>query len=538
MRRGLGLFGALGAFVIATATLVAGPSTAANGWDKPPGSSDGPDGVPRINWTTCTDEFLQSIGAECGTLRVPLDYDEPDGRKVTLALSRLKHTVPERDFQGAMLVNPGGPGGSGLQFSFLGLLMPDDVRAAYDWIGFDPRGVGASTPSLSCIPDYFAGPRPDYDIDASHTKAQWRKRSKGYADACATAGGDLLDHVKTIDTVRDMNSIRAALRSPKLNFYGFSYGTYLTQVYTTTFPWRVGRMVLDPNVDPRQVWYRANLDQDVAFETVIDLFFDWIARHSATYQLGSTAAEDEAAYYTARAELAASPMGVLGPSELSDAVLPAGYLQAFWPDIAQALSDLVVRDDPAALIAWYESFDDPGNDNGYAMYLATECTDQNWPRLHRLIRDSRALDVDNPFLSWANAWFNAPCTFWRGEAATSKPYVHGKAPLLLVSETLDGATPYSGSLEVRRRFPNSVLIATDGGTTHANSLAGNACVDEPIFAYLRDGTLPARDGGPGAADVVCAPLPEPEPVVAVPAPAAAAGATDLQSKLRSAVSRR
>ncbi len=514
MRRSISM---LAAVLVAAGTVSTGPVATATAHDR-----DEPD-RDAVSWSTCDDPFLVEIGAQCATLDVPLDYRHPSRGTVTLALSRLEHTASRRDYQGIMLANPGGPGGSGLAFSFLGLLMPDDVRAKYDWIGFDPRGVGSSSPALSCQPDYLAGPRPDYDIGLSPTKGQWLTRARGYADACAAAGGELLNHLTTVDNVRDMNSIRAALGTPKLNFYGFSYGTYLAQVYATLFPRRTGRMVLDASVNPGRVWYDANIDQDIAFETVIGLFFAWVAKYDGVYGLGSTAAEVEQAYYDERAALTTSPIGALGPDELTDALLIPGYVQQLWPDLAQALSDLVVRDDPAAMTGWYQAFDGPGSDNGYAMYLATVCTDKKWPRINRLLRDSAAVDVGHPFFTWGNAWFNAPCSWWRGHARRPVD-VHGNQPLLLIDETLDAATPFPGSLEVRGRFPLSALIAVDGGTTHANSLAGNPCVDEPIFAYLRDGTLPARDGdGVGGSDVTCVPLPEPVPAAAA-ATAAGAGA--------------
>jgi len=109
-----------------------------------------------------------------------------------------------------------------------------------------------------------------------------------YADDCDRAGSRLLDHVKTIDSVRDMNAIRVALGASQLNYYGYSYGTYLGQVFATQYPTRVRRMVLDSNVDPRRVWYDANLDQDVSFETVIQLFFKWVARYDSVYGLGGS----------------------------------------------------------------------------------------------------------------------------------------------------------------------------------------------------------------------------------------------------------
>ncbi len=180
-----------------------------------------------------------------------------------------------------LFVNPGGPGGSGLGLSVLGPIISEDfgrkdAGGAYDWIGFDPRGVGDSRPSLSCDPGYFGPDRPEYVPRTPELYQVWQGRSAGYAEACGRAGGRLLDHMRTTDAARDMNQIRKALGVRRINYYGFSYGTYLAQVYTKLFPNRMRRMVLDSNVDPRRAWYRANLDQDVAFDRNIGLFFDWI----------------------------------------------------------------------------------------------------------------------------------------------------------------------------------------------------------------------------------------------------------------------
>ena len=207
---------------------------------------------PPIQWGTCASRGLQARGAECGFLTVPLDYKNPGGTKIKLAVSRIKHK--SANYQGIMLTNPGGPGGSGLTLSVLGEFIPDGVGSDYDWIGFDPRGVGSSQPALACDPEYNTYDRPDYRPTSASIEAFWLAKTKAYAQACATAGGALLNHLKTTDNVQDMDSIRKALGADKINYYGFSYGTYLGQVYSTLYPNRVRRMVLDSNVDPRGVW--------------------------------------------------------------------------------------------------------------------------------------------------------------------------------------------------------------------------------------------------------------------------------------------
>ena len=270
-----------------------------------------------------------------------------------------------------MLVNPGGPGGSGLVLSFLGEFVPKGAGNYYDWIGFDPRGVGSSVPSLSCKPYYFAGPRPQYTPINVDVEKTWLARSKSYATACGKDGGDLLNHLTTIDAAKDMDTIRKALGAKQINYYGFSYGTYLGQVYSTMFPTHMRRMVLDSNVDPRKVWYQANLDQDIAFERNIHIWFAWVAKYDSVYHLGKTEAAVERLWYAEQNKLQVKPAGgKVGPDEWIDIFLYAGYYQQTWLDLGNLFSTWVHAHDVKALVAEYRSAEAPGDDNGFAMYAA------------------------------------------------------------------------------------------------------------------------------------------------------------------------
>ncbi len=490
--------------------------------------------TPAIAWGRCADEGLRSRGAECGFLSVPLDHAKPSGTKIELAVSRIRHTTPTS--QGVMLVNPGGPGGAGLTLSVLGDYVPGDAGKAYDWIGFDPRGVGASRPALACDGDYAGYDRPPYVPATAAIEKAWLARAAGYARACDKAGGALLDHLKTIDTVRDMEIIRRALGAGQINFYGFSYGTYLGQVYATLYPQRVRRMVLDGNVDPRRVWYDANLDQDLAFDSNIKIYFAWLARHDAVYHLGKTGAAVEKLFYATQARLTAKPAaGVIGPAEFTDVFLQAGYYVFGWEAVAGAFAAWVHDKDPEPLRALYDQGNpqSDGSDNGYAVYLGVQCTDAQWPTSwQRWKRDNWRIHEIAPFETWGNAWYNAPCLFWGAPAGTPVRVDGSKAPpMLLISETLDAATPFRGSLEVRKRFPRSVLVEGVGGTTHAGSLFGNACVDDTIAAYLRTGALPNRVKA-DTSDLRCGPLAPPDPSAAAAKRAAQPlSRADLQKRI-------
>ncbi|WP_433300182.1 alpha/beta hydrolase [Actinoplanes sp. CA-030573] len=472
-------------------------------------------GDPQLTWGTCSDPSLVARKAQCGFVTVPIDYKNPDGPTLQLAISRIKHTVPDDKYQGIMLVNPGGPGAKGQGLAVLGSLVPKGAGDAYDWIGFDPRGVGASKPQLSCDSDYAGYRRPDYLPRTAAIETAWLKRAEGYAKDCAKAGGPLLDHLKTQDSVRDMESIRLVLGATQINFYGFSYGTYLGQVYATTYPSRVRRMVLDGVVNSSRVWYDSNLDQDIAFDRNIKIYFNWVAKYDRIYHLGRTGRAVEKRYYAERAKLAAEPAaGVIGPSELTDVFLQAGYYVFGWEEIAQAFSAWVRKHDPQLLKKLYDKNNpqEKGADNGYAIYLGVQCTDAQWPVSWTKWRsDNWAVHRRAPFETWANAWYNAPCRNWAGKPGIPTT-VSGEtvAPILLMSETLDAATPFDGALEARKRFPRSALIEGVNGTTHAGSLFGDECVDDTIAAYLATGKLPKRLKGERS-DKRCPAIPKPNP---------------------------
>ncbi|SCF28717.1 alpha/beta fold hydrolase [Micromonospora mirobrigensis] len=492
-----------------------------------------------IAWGECVSPGLARRGGQCGFVEVPLDYDHPTGQKIKLAVSRIAHKTSDADYQGVMLVNPGGPGGSGLTLSVLGEYVPNGAGEAYDWIGFDPRGVGSSEPALSCDGDYFGYNRPYYVPVTPALERTWLKRSEGYAKACTAAGGDLLDHLKTTDTVKDMDVIRKALGRQQINYYGFSYGTYLGQVYATLFPERVRRMVLDGNVDPRDVWYDANLNQDVAFDRNIKIYFDWIAGNDAIYHLGNTGAKVERRFYAEQLKLLRHPAGgVIGPDEWSDIFLQAGYYVYGWEEVAQAFAGWVHDGDWQTLKQLYDDGNPqgPGADNGFAVYLGVQCTDVQWPKSWNKWRvDNWRTFLRAPFETWGNAWFNAPCRYWSGEVGKPVKVDGGKVGgILLINETLDAATPYPGALEVRSRFPKAVLVEGVGGTTHSGSLSGVACTDDTIAAYLATGALPERVDG-RRSDVRCDPVPRPVPAGAAArsagpnlAPAGDLGRRELQ----------
>lgn len=465
---------------------------------------------PPIHWGTCSDQRLKDAHAKCGMLTVPLDYAKPGGTKIKLAVSRIKHTAAKS--QGVMLVNPGGPGGSGLGLSRLGAYVPKNGGAPYDWIGFDPRGVGSSRPSLSCDGQYFAAGRPGYVPTTQQVEDYWQAKAAGYAADCQAANAALLRHTDTRTWVKDMESLRKALGQKKINYYGFSYGTYLGQVYATQHPDRVRRFVFDGVVNPQDVWYDANLEQDKQFDRNIDTFFDWVASNDSTYGLGTDGAAVRQIYYDVLQQLTDNPEPDFGPADWNDVFVGAAYYVYGWDDTAHVLV-AAARGDLGPAKDHYGDPTGPGADNTYANYLAVQCADAPWPADWSTWQDDNdALYADFPFLTWNNAWYNAPCRTWPAPSGTPVKVDGSKAPpILLIEETNDAATPWAGAIEVRKLFRRSVLIEGVGGTTHAGSLSGVGCVDNRIAAYLKTGALPDRTAGNGHSDVQCQPVPPPDP---------------------------
>ena len=485
-----------------------------------------------IAWGRCADATLRQERAQCGYVSVPLDYSDPAGPRVRLAVSRIQHSA--RDYQGLVLVNPGGPGVPGLDSAanLRAVLLAEGFNAAardYDWIGFDPRGVGASRPALTCIPNYFSGDRPDY-VPRTHTLLErWLARSAAYARACQTHSplqSMLLQSMTTRDVALDLDSIRQALGQRQITYYGFSYGTYLGQVYATLFPSRVRRLILDSNVDPRTVWYRFNLGQDVPFDRNENLWFGWLARHQQAFGLGASGRAVRSLFYATERRLERRPAGgKIGPDEWVDAFLNVAYSDQNWSYMGQIFSAWIHKQDhaTAALIELYQAADSPGHDNAYAAFLAIQCTDAPWPRQWSTwSRDDWAIYRRAPLATWANAWFNGPCIYWPAPSSQPVPVDGSRIhSALLIDETLDAATPFEGSLEVRRLFPHAVLLAEPGGTNHAYSLTGDRCVDHTIAAYLATGSLPPRKTH-AEWDKTCAPPRQPAAFSATADMAAAA----------------
>jgi pimeloyl-ACP methyl ester carboxylesterase len=466
-----------------------------------------------LTWHPCT---VSGAPIQCATLSVPLDYRHPGGRKISLALSMVAATAPASSQLGDLLVNPGGPGGSGRGLATdVAYGLDRSVSSRYNVIGFDPRGVGASKPTLLCDPAFFSGTRPDYIPGSKRAEQVLVNRARTYAADCQRKFGWLLPFMTSEDVARDMDSIRAALGQQKISYFGYSYGTYLGQVYGTLFPHRVRHMVLDSVVDPAGAWYADNVAQDYAFEGRMLAFFGWVAAHDSAYHLGTTRAQVDHAWYQARSRLKAHPVAgpsgpLIGADEFDDTFLQGGYSNSLWPALATALAQYLHSGATRQLVFVFKAAG-AQDENEFAVYNAVECADVAWPRnWAKWDTDARHIYRKAPFQAWDNTWFNAACAFWpvHGPAKPFGVNGAGLPPVLMIQGTLDAATPYAGAQRAHRLLPSARMVVVQGGGNHGQSLSQppNACVNGYLSRYLATGAVPTH---PGQVNATCPALPPP-----------------------------
>ncbi|MFF1376190.1 alpha/beta hydrolase [Streptomyces sp. NPDC058308] len=524
MRAAAARYGTAGSLVLTA--LVAAPAGSASG--APPSPETHGTAVAAqhaeaagIHWGACAKAEGLPPSIRCGTVSVPLDYAHPRGKQIKLTVSRTRSTKKAGGKavarQGSLVFNPGGPGASGTYFPLVGAL-PEwkRIAAAYDLVGYAPRGVGRSAP-LSCQDPkgYLKAPTqaPVHPDDAYKQKRI--ARAKAYARGCASRNPGLR-HYSTLNNARDLDVVRAALGEKKLTFLGASYGTYFGAVYATLFPSHVRRMVFDSavNPDPAQIWYGNNLEQSFAFERRWADFRAWVAKHDKTYHLGKTPEQVLRSYDKVSAELARKPAGgSVGPGQLQSAYLQAGYYDDYWPMRAAALS-AYLKGNPKPLIE--QAAPEPRGaaeaENSNAVYTAVECNDAAWPTdFATWDRDNTRLARVAPFETWDNAWMNLPCAYW--SAPRQHPVDVGTPegalpPTLILAAERDAATPYAGAQELNRRLAGSVLVTEREAGTHGIGGGPNRCVNEHLDAYLLEGRLPARRAA-------CAPRAEPRPTSGV-----------------------
>ena len=446
----------------------------------------------KIAWSDCGGGF------QCGTLQVPLDYQNPTARTITLALIRKPATNNSARI-GSVLVNPGGPGESGIDWLRGDLTSLTNLNKRFDLVAWDPRGVGGSTP-VTCLsgPQEDAYLAADSVLDDPAEKQAFIQANKDFATGCETRSGDLLPFMDSASTARDMDQIRIAVGDQKLTYLGFSYGTYIGQWYAHTFPTHVRALSLDGVVDPTVSANDGLYGQIVGFQKNLDAFIaDCKARTSCLYgRSGDIAAKITAAMN----KLDQTPLKV-GTRELTRALAMTGLLitlydQSFWQYADQGLTALDGGDGRVMLIL-ADSYNQRNSDGTYknlfnGAFHSAYCLDFPVPAdISAYDQLASKYTAASPLFGPWSVYSNLQCAYWPVKSKnTNAPLtVDGAPPILLVGGTNDPATPYSEAQSVNRQISGSVLLTRQGnGHTSYDS---STCSHEAEDAYLIDLTVPA-----------------------------------------------
>lgn len=452
----------------------------------------------QLEWRDCGE------GMQCTTVRVPLDYGNPTGDSIGIAVNRRR----ARDPRGSLLLNPGGPGASGLEYAqYAELVLTEAVVDSYDVVGFDPRGVGASAP-VDCVTDaqldalFAADGTPD---DPSEV-AGIARLSAEFADGCARLSAAVAPHVDTESAVRDMDIIRAALGDEQLTFLGKSYGSLLGTTYAELFPQRVGRIVIDGVLPSSLDGEETSFGQAVAFDAALHRF----ARYCATKRECPLPGDPDEAVRRVQqflVDLEAEPLPGIGDRMLGEALGTYAILSFLyfppldWDRLIDGLS-YAFRGDGSVLMDMMDertqrNGDGTYLDNGNEAFYAISCLDRpglgGADHAERLAREwAEQAPVFGPYLAWGTL----PCWDWpwTGPVDAEDPPVitaAGSAPILVVSTTHDTATPYEWGVQVAGELESGRLLTLDGDG-HTAYQQGSACIDAAVDAYLIDGVLPGE----------------------------------------------
>ena len=443
-----------------------------------------------LAWESCG-----SSGFQCSTLTVPLVDDDPSAGTIGLALTRLR-AGDARQRIGSLVVNPGGPGASAVGYlqAAAGQL-PAGVRARFDLVGFDPRGVGASQPvrcgTTADLDRYFSlDPSPDDPAELSALE----RGNERFAAGCASRSGGTLPHVSTVDAARDLDKVRAALGDERLTYLGYSYGTSLGAAYLDLFPTRVRAMVLDGGLDPALTWDRLLEGQSRGFDRALEAFLADCERIRCSYRravkgdLG--AAYDRLAAEVERGPLSGDATREVGPSAFSLGVGAGLYSRTQgWPAIADALTS-AESGDGSLLLALNDSYLDRGADgykNVSEANLSVNCIDRPWPRGSApYLALAERVRRDAPRFGPAIALSGLACSDWPVRPVSTPHPVTGRGapPVVVIGTTGDPATPYAWSVALADQLESGVLLTYrgDGHTVYRNGAPD--CLRLPVDRYL------------------------------------------------------
>lgn len=486
--------------LLLTALLVGALALA--GCSRPPAKND-QFYQQKLTWRSCAGQF------QCSKLTVPVNYADPAGPTIQLAVIKAPATDPAHRI-GSLITNPGGPGASGV--TYLKQAYPTEpdapsdfgpsLRADYDMVSFDPRGVGHSAP-VHCLSaaqlDQFTAlnPNPTTPADINATVAA----DKAFVAACQARSGALLPYLGTLNAARDMDVLRAALGDQKLNYLGFSYGTYLGAIYTELFGDRVGRMVLDGPLPPDLTSEQLDLQQARGFQTELNRFVaDCV--HQPDCPLGTDPAVAPKMLAAFLTYTGSHPLATGTPRALNGALAQTGLVSAMydsptsWPKLRRALSSALAGDGHR-LLALADDYNERHHNGHYSnsdeANIAINCVDHPSP-VHStadVLAKLPAYEQASPLIGAGDDWSELPCAFWPAQAQTQPHPVHyaGQPPILVVGNTGDPATPYPGAQDMARQLGSAVLLTYngDGHTAYGRDIT---CINNAVDTYLTKGTPP------------------------------------------------
>lgn len=434
--------------------------------------------VPVLSgWAECGDE------AECAQLTVPVDHRRPDGGTIGIDVIR---RPADGDRLGVLVVNPGGPGASGVALLRGADAVPAAAALRFDQVSFDPRGVNGTHP-LDCHDELLSFYALDHLPDDPAEVAALDAAAREVATACESSGGDLLAHISTVDVARDLDLLRQALGEAEISYVGYSYGTLLGQRYAELFPERVRAMVLDGVVDPSDGLTGLLSGQALALGDLLDRLF---ASCAGLDPCPVDDPDQELADLLDAADRGDGPTtddGPLGPADLVDAVVLASYDPDTYNALIEALGD--GRDGDGRLLDrlsdLYRDFD------GWDVYTAVSCIDSSVPdSADEFAAFADEVEAASPLLGAAIANELLPCAYWPVDPVSAAGPISapGSGPILVVGNTGDVATPYSSAVAVAEALAEAVLVTYEGeGHT---SLGRSDCIDDVVTSYLVDLVVP------------------------------------------------
>ncbi len=440
----------------------------------------------------------------CATMKAPLDWADPGGDTIDLALIRARSSGPADERIGSLVFNFGGPGVSGVT------TLPafgDEyatLRTRYDLVGFDPRGVGRSAPVI-CQDDQRLDAllQQDATPDDAAERSELLNNTKEFNMDCEENSGRVLPHVRTTDAARDLDLMREVLGDERLHYFGFSYGTELGGVYAHLFPDKVGRAVFDAVVDPTLTAEEGALGQARGFQLALDNYAEDCVSQAEECPVGDSAQDVKNRIARLLKDLDGSPLPGVFPRRLTQTAATGGILQAlysqdFWAFLTDGLEQ-AYDGDGTILMLLSDSMNGRGENGEYSNLVAANtsinCADTE-PRytpedVRRSLPEFRSASaVFGDFLAWGMIG----CTDWAVPGAAGRPDVsaRGAAPILVIGTTGDPATPYEGARRMARALGEGVGVElTYKGEGHGAYNSGDACVRRAVHGYLLDGRVPA-----------------------------------------------